>query len=269
MTPPTRHDFPLSLPRHAFSLRNAARAGDVWRACQEVALEGSNRVGWPPRRFRAEGSAFVVRKMRCEHLLEPTYGEQIQASTWVHDFKREMLVTREIRLASERGMVSRATQEWVHVDAAAMKATRALPGLLAAFQGHADGDAGPSLPEYEPLPGSTRHFHFKTWWTWMDPLDHVNHPAYVDFCDEAISQVMASAGLAPLQLRPVFEELSFHRGVAAGEEVEVTSTRVGVTASGALVLKHEILVAGARCSRGTSVRTLAEGDPAELVRAFD
>lgn len=269
MTVPSRLEFPITLPRHAFSLRNAARAGDVWRGCQEVALEGSTLVGWPPHRYRASGSAFVVRKMRTFHQLEASYGEALRAATWVHAFKRDMLVTREIRLASERGLVASATQEWVHVSAAAMKAARAGAELLAAFRPHESEDLGPTAPAFEPLPGATRHFRFRTWWTWMDPLDHVNHPAYVDFCDEAISREMSAHGLKPLLLRPVYEELSFHRGVEADVEVEVQTTRAGVTSEGAVVLKHEILVNGARCSRGITVRTLHEGDPAALVRAFD
>ena len=33
-------------------------------------------------------------------------------------------------------------------------------------------------------------------------LKHANHPAYVDWCDEATSRVMVRAGLDPLAQRP-------------------------------------------------------------------
>ena len=50
------------------------------------------------------------------------------------------------------------------------------------------------LPEVAtPREGMPFRFEVEAWWTWMDPLDHVNHPAYVDRCDEGISRRMAAA----------------------------------------------------------------------------
>jgi len=71
------------------------------------------------------------------------------------------------------------------------------------------------LPPWQPLPGSRTVFHFEPWFTWMDPLDHANHPAYLDWCDEAISRVMAESGLSPVALRPVAEKLTFRAGATA------------------------------------------------------
>jgi len=78
---PPLQRFPATLPRHAFSARNAARAGDLWRSLQEVAVEASTRVGWAPMRYRAEGSAFVMRTMTVDHVREARYGEALVART--------------------------------------------------------------------------------------------------------------------------------------------------------------------------------------------
>ena len=41
-------EFPLTLPRNAFTAREAPRAGDIWRLCQDAATLASIRSGWPP-----------------------------------------------------------------------------------------------------------------------------------------------------------------------------------------------------------------------------
>ncbi len=260
-------EFPTRLPRHAFSARDAARAGDVWRCFQEVAVEASSRAGWPPRRYRESRTAFVMRTMTVVHHREAEYGEATTARTWVARMRRDMLTTREIRLAGEQGAVADATQEWVHVSAE-LKPARASSALTESFPEHAGGPSV-ELPAFTPRRGPTRRFEFACWWTWMDPLDHVNHPAYVDFADEATSRRMIEAGFAPLDLVPVAEKMTFRVGVAAGDRVTVETTPEGTTDAGALVLAHRVLVAPDRlCADGISVRTLAGGGVESLVAAF-
>jgi acyl-CoA thioesterase FadM len=261
-------EFPMRLPRHAFSVRDAARAGDVWRCMQEAAVEASTLAGWPPQRYRQERTAFIVRSMTVVHEREAEYGERIDVRTWVSRWRREMFSTREIRLIGEHGPVARATQEWVHVSAA-LQPVRGSKDLVERFPEH-DGDASVEMPAFTPRDGPTMRFELETWWTWMDPLDHVNHPAYVDFCDEGISRRMAEAGLRPVDLAPVAEKLTFRSGVAAGEHVVVEMSRLGTTDTGALVLAHRVLVPPDRlCADGITVRRLATGDGAALVAAFD
>ena len=83
----------LHIPRHAFSVREVARAGDIWRAFQEAAVLGSSAVGWPPPRYRQEDCAFVVRSMVVRHHAEAQYGEPVRATTWVRNFRRGLLTT--------------------------------------------------------------------------------------------------------------------------------------------------------------------------------
>ena len=124
--------FSNHLPRHAFSVRDAARAGDIWRCFQEAAVEGSTRCGWPPSRYREEGSAFVVREMTVVHHREPSYGQPLDVMTWVANFRRGILTTREIRLSFEGQPVAAASQEWVHVTEG-LKPVRASAECQAAF----------------------------------------------------------------------------------------------------------------------------------------
>lgn len=271
--PPPLQRFPAALPRHAFSARNAARAGDVWRMLQEVAVEASTRCGWPPMRYRAANAAFVMRTMTVHHEREARYGEALEARTWVHAFKRGIFSTREIRIhsAEDGSRISTATQQWVHVDGS-MKPARASEELTSAFPPHEElADPSAALPAIaEPAEAAAVHrFELEPWFTWMDPLDHVNHPAYVDFCDEAIARIAHGAGLSPLQLRPRAEKMTYSRGVEALERTVVESELRGRTAEGALVCEHRILLGdGTLCAKGTTVRDLAEGSADALASAL-
>ncbi len=257
---PSLWTFPLVLPRHAFSVRDAARAGDLWRAFQEVAVEGSTRAGWNPLRYRGAGSAFIMRTMTVEHGLEALYGEELEARTWVHGFRRDMFSTREVRLDSPRGSVVRGSQLWVHVAFerdGTITPRRAPAELVEAFPPHHSDEPAVELPAIaESVEGKEYLFEVDPWFTWMDPLDHVNHPAYVDFCDEALSRTLHEAGISPVLLAPVAEKVTFTRGLRAREKAIVKTRFRGFTASRDLVFAHSISCDEGLCAKATTVRTL-------------
>jgi acyl-CoA thioesterase FadM len=253
-----------SLPRHAFSRRDAPRAGDVWRAFQEIAVDASTAAGWPPRRYRDEGTAFIVRTMTVRHAREPHYGEPLTGRTWISRTRREMFSTREVRLVSdERGPIASARQQWVHVSAT-LAPTRWGASIQASFPVEAP-DTLPPDPLAPELPERIEHAHeapthsfeLDAWWTWMDPLDHANHPAYVDWCDEALSRLLHARGIAPLALAPIAEEFTFRAGVTGGQRVRVESRFSGIATGGGAVIDHRILAGDVLCATATTVRTLA------------
>ncbi|MBW1877153.1 MAG: hypothetical protein JRJ84_02200 [Deltaproteobacteria bacterium] len=263
-------EFPLHLPRNAFSARDAARAGDIWRAFQDVALLGSTACGWPPSRYREDGIAFVVRTMTARHFREARYGEQITARTCISEFRRGLLITRQIELIGESGPIAQATQEWAHVRLVAdgMRPARASETLQAAFQID-ERLSATSFPEFEEADHARTHsFRFPCWHTWMDPLAHVNHPAYVDWCDEAISVAMAKAGLDPLDLQPVAEWVKWRSGVEAPADVEVRTRVMGITAAGEVVCEHHIETGAAPSAVALTVRRLQKGRPETLRNAL-
>lgn len=262
----------LHVPRHAYSVRERARAGDIWRAFQEAAVLGSSAVGWPPPRYREEDCAFVVRRMVVVHHAECTYGEPVQARTWVQDFRRGLLTTREIRLTGTGGRaLAEASQEWVHVrytrradGTLGLRPARAQPELLAAFP---EEDHGPSpiLPDYDGVQGApVHHFELALRLTEMDPLGHLNHPAYVDLVDEHTSALLHAAGLDPVALQPIAEEVRFRAGIEAPGAARIQTWLAGTTPD-AVVLGHRILRPdGELAAEATTVRTLADAGPRAL-----
>jgi len=260
-------EFRLTLPRNAFTSREAPRAGDMWRLCQDAATLASIRAGWPPSRFRVENVAFVVYKMTLLHDAEPAYGEDLDVQTWVSRLRRRTLCTREVRLRSRGQAIAAATQEWVHVDFETLKPRQGSADAAAAF---AEIEVEPSIamPSFDALPGAERQFEFDMWQTWSDPLAHANHPAYVDWCDEATSRGMIAAGLDPVLLRPIAEQVTFRSAVLPGERVTIRSQRVGRIGTDAVVLKHRLETDRGPAADATSVRGLAQGGGEDLVAAW-
>ncbi len=264
------HEFDLMLPRNAFSARDAARAGDIWRAFQDAATLSSTAFGWPPERYRREGVAFVVRQQTTTHAREARYGEPVRARTCISDFRRGLLTTRQVFLEGADGPIAQTSQEWAHVQLGpnGMRPARAAPELLAAFPIRPDVP-DTDLPAFDEITGAREHtLSFRCWHTWMDPLDHVNHPAYVDFCDEAISVAMAEAGLRPLDLQPIAERVKWRLGVEAPAHVEVTTQVCGLTADGDVVCAHRILAGRELAALAWTVRRLADGGGAALAYAL-
>ncbi len=259
----------LSLPRHAANPRGVGRAAEVWRLFQEAAVIASTRVGWPPERYVQAGTGFVVYGMTVRHAREVVYGEPLQAETWVPSFARGILSRREVRLSGHLGPVAAATQRWVHVGAS-LKPTRASPELVGALTLEDRGEPELQLPGFEPADGPERAFAFEVWHTWMDPLGHVNHPAYVDFCDEATSRLLAKAGEDPVRLVPVAEQVDWKRGAVAGERVVVWTRAAGRSVDGDAVLLHRITGEGPDAplyATATTVRRLLGAGGDAILRA--
>lgn len=260
-------EFPLTLPRNAFTAREVPRAGDMWRLCQDVATLASINSGWPPARFRTEGVAFIVYRMTMLHEAPTPYGALLDAQTWVSRLRRRTLSTREVRVRAGGELVAAATQEWVHVDFHTLKPKQSSVEAAAAFP-ETDMEPSVSMPGFEKQPGGENEFRFDMWQTWSDPLAHANHPAYVDWCDEATSRRMHAAGIDPVLLQPIAEQIAFKSAVLPGEEVVVQTKRVGVIGKDAVVLQHHLETERGPAAEATTVRGLGEGSADALIAAW-
>ena len=252
-------EITLDLQRHCYSPREAPRAGDVWRLCQAAAVRDSVARGWPPQRYTEEGTGFVVYGAVAVHTRPIRYGEPLVARTWLRDFRRGILSRREVRIYAAGELAAAATQRWAHISAD-MTPSRASADLLAAFQPLPGGGAELRLPDWEAVDGPRFEQTFRSWHTRVDPLNHANHPSYVDWCEEATAAAVFDAGGDPHALTPVAERVSLKSGIAGGEVVTVRGQVVGVTAAGDVGLEFWIGVGEERRASAWTVRRLAGGD---------
>ena len=255
---------PLTLPRHAVSPRQVARAAEIWRLCQVAAVEASTRRGWGPRRMLDARAAFIVANQCVVHLREASYGERLWARTWVRDFRRNMITRREVRVMGEDGPVALATQQWVYVDAS-QKPARAPQSLVDDFPIFETTTAPQRVPPVSraagpEAAGAESVEVLDIWQTWMDPIGHLNHPFYVDLCEEAVARQVASGGLVPEAIQPVAEQVRFRRPVMRGDRVHVRTRLLGRTDDGAAVLRHVLDDGqGTVYAEAHTVRRMADG----------
>ncbi len=254
--PPETLAFPVSLQRHAFGPRLVSRAGDVWRAMQDVVVDQSASVGWTPERFVQAHSMFVVRSMTVRHHRELRIGENLVGRTWPSRARREMLFTRQVRLFAGEGLVAGATQEWAYLSRD-LKPTRAGKEIFEAFKIF-DGYPDVELPSFVAGAEHPKHvFDFTVWHGWMDPHGHANHAAYVDYCDEGVARVVAAEGGDPQRLVPIAESVHFRAAIGAGELITVETTLAGHL-HGARVFGHRVLSGERICATATTVRSLLD-----------
>lgn len=244
--------FPVTLQRHAFGPRLVARAGDVWRAMQDVVVDQSSSVGWTPERYVEANTMFVVRTMTVRHHREVRIGEPLNGRTWPSRARREMLFTRQVRLFSREELVAGATQEWAYLtrDLQPTRAGKEIFDAFKIFEGYPEIE----LPSFVANPDQPLHvFDFTVWHGWMDPHGHANHAAYVDYCDEGVARVVAAEGGDPQRLVPIAESVHFRAAIGAGELITVETTLAGHV-QGGRVFKHRVLSGEKVCATATTVR---------------
>jgi acyl-CoA thioesterase FadM len=258
--------FPVLLNRNSFGPRFRARAGDVWRAMQDVVSDQSTSVGWTPERYLAEQCMFVVREMTVKHHREIEFAQALVGRTWPSRSRRDILFTRECRLFGEphvdAALVASATQEWAFLS----RELRPQPVPASMYQEFRLIPGFPSveLPDFEARASQkVSEFSFQTWNVWMDPQAHLNHPTYVDLCDEGTSRMLAQHHIDAQLLIPVAETVQF-KGAIGAQQVVSVETRLAGRCTGEVgvsaVLKHRVLVQGKVCALATTIRRL-EGLP--------
>lgn len=263
--------FRVVLPRRSVNPRGVVRPAEVWRMAQEVAVQAACKLGWPPERFRAQQTAFIVSEMTVRHLRELSYGERVVGSTWVHDMRRGTISHRQLQLDGTEGPFALATQRWVHVFQAedgSIHVGRANDALLQAFAPHPRPEPLVELPAFDPCDGPILPaFEVEIWQTWMDSIGHLNHPQYLDFCDEALARAVLAAGGDPQAAVPVAERLSFRAGATAGDrlrvELQVIGQRGPEVALAATLTRQD----GAICCQGTLVRRIGSDTLGAVERA--
>ncbi len=258
---PGSWEFAVVTPRRAVDPRGMVRAAEIWRLAQEAAVQGTIALGWSPERLRREQRAFVVSDMTVVHHRQAAYGERVRARTWVRSVHRSTLFGRELRLWSPHGPIAAIAQRWAHVAWTGPDALEVCPAkadLLGAMQAApTPGVPVPALPPVvRPVAPVGWSHRIEVWHTWMDPLGHVNHPAYLDFVDEVLCRWVHATGGDAQSIVPVADRLRYRQAANATWTLRVALVLRGETADGAAVLDARILREddGALLVRGTVVR---------------
>jgi acyl-CoA thioesterase FadM len=193
-----------------------ARASTLLRYAQDVAWRHSEHLGFDRGWYQARGLGWVVRGLELE-LREPIpMGHTLRVSTAVVGHRR-IWARRlgECRLADDR-LAATVTTDWVLLDSRS-RVVRIPADFGVAFANPEVRSEIIRVPAPDGAPSHSMSLRVRT--SELDPLDHVNNAAYVDWLDEALLDAGWSAASAGGQARAV--RIEYLASAARGDDATV------------------------------------------------
>jgi acyl-CoA thioester hydrolase len=131
----------FTVPEASMDVNRHVNHLEYLRWMQEIAIEHSAARGWPQERYRATGTAWVVRSHSIEYLRPAFAGDALSLVTWVADLRprsslRKYLVWR----AGDQQILAQAETLWVFVEAGTGRARAILEELRSSFEVVPDPD---------------------------------------------------------------------------------------------------------------------------------
>jgi len=168
------------------------------RYMQEAAFDASAAVGYDMARYDALGHYWLIRETAIEYLLPLRYGDSVDVTTWIEDFRRvRSLRVYEFRQSGGSALVARATTDWVYVNWATGKLATIPPELIGAFFAEGAPPMAPPRPKFPdppaPPPGVFGVRRRVTWQD-IDSAGHVNNAVYLAYAEDAGVRIAAARG---------------------------------------------------------------------------
>jgi acyl-CoA thioester hydrolase len=247
------------------------RSATLLRFLQETATRASTDAGFDAAYYAGRGTHWLVRRTLLTQFAPIRHGDDLEATTWIADFRR-VRSRREYEVRAGERLVTRAWTDWVYVSTASGRPRRIPAEMQDAFA-HDGAPAleRPPFPEAPPPPDAARTVR-RVELHELDALQHVNNAAYVHYVEQAAQDADARSGWSlPAQLaaggrfRPVGHDLEYLDAAMYGDEITVHTWPRAVTS--AAVERHALLTLGGRpllraISRYTWVA--ADGEPAAI-----
>jgi len=104
------------------------------RYMQESALDASAAVGYDEAKYNELGTIWLIRETKIEYLQSLRFGDSVEVTTWVGDFRRvRSRRFYEMRRVSDGEMVAKASTDWVYIERASSRPVRVTPEMITAF----------------------------------------------------------------------------------------------------------------------------------------
>ncbi|MDL1901420.1 YbgC/FadM family acyl-CoA thioesterase, partial [Anaerolineae bacterium CFX9] len=170
------------------------------RYMQEAAFDASAAVGYDEARYNAMGTMWLVHGTDIEYLNPLRYGDEVEVSTWIADFRRvRSLRQYELRRVSDSALAARATTDWVYLERETQRPLLVPPEMVEAFRPYSTLDEGtPSprerFPDVPPDPPGAFTMARRVEWRDIDAAGHVNNATYFNYFEECGIQAAAAVG---------------------------------------------------------------------------
>ena len=144
---------------------------------QQAAFEASADAGYDTRRYNALGTIWVIRQQTIAYLAPLTYGNTVEATTWVSDMRRVRSHREyELRRVSDERLVALARADWVYINVATQHPRRVPREAAEAFRPNDNCclDAAPPPEPVQELEGRVFLYGHRVKSYELDNLRHAN-----------------------------------------------------------------------------------------------
>ncbi len=162
------------------------------RLMQEAAFDAADAVGFGKATYEAMGYVWLAHETQIEYLQPVQYGDQLEITTWVADFRQVRSLRRyEFRKAGSPDLVARASTDWVYVNRETGRLATIPPEMIAAFAGDDPVVTlpRPAYPTPPPAPTGVYKLVKRVEWRDIDSAQHMNNAAYLNYIEDAGLQV--------------------------------------------------------------------------------
>src|SRR5664279_89844 len=154
---------------------------------QESALDASAAVGYDEARYAQLGTIWLIRETNIEYLQSLRFGDSVELTTWVGDFRRvRSRRFYELRNAATGEMVAKASTDWVYIERESSRPARVPPEMVTAFapEGMPEASAARDhFPEPPPAPPGVFTLRREVEWRDIDTAQHVNNATYLNYME--------------------------------------------------------------------------------------
>jgi acyl-CoA thioester hydrolase len=164
------------------------RTTALLRYAQDCAWVHSEALGFGRDWYADRGLGWLVRAIEMEVTGGAATGDVLDVSTAVIGFRRVMARRRTTIRDTDGGAVARIDTDWVMVDVTRGVPTR-IPSDFPDLFGAPPGGFEPNRVDLPPTEDAAVRVSFRVRRHELDPMDHANNAAYLDWLEEAVARL--------------------------------------------------------------------------------
>lgn len=188
----------------------------------QLSFEASADAGYGLKRYRELGTMWYIRKLIVEYGRPVTFDDEIEARSWVSDFRkfrshREYVLTH----VPSGDVVLRGQADWVYLDVQTLWPKRLTPDILANFNPNGQTAVAPISRADEPDAYPEAAVTSVPWLVRQrdaDQAGHVNNAVYTSWFEEAVWQALGDVTVPITR-----HEIEYLRPAQPGDVLTVTA----------------------------------------------
>lgn len=204
------------------------------RYMQESALDASAAVGYDEARYNQLGHIWLIRETNVEYLRPLRFGESVEVTTWVGDFRRvRSRRFYELRHPGSDDLLAKGSTDWVYIERATGRPARVPDEMIAAFAPEGmveESSPRDHFPEAPPPPPGEFTMRREVEWRDIDTAQHVNNATYLNYMEECGIQAARSFGWSMARMQQEGfaivarqHRVEYRQQAALGDEIAVST----------------------------------------------